>query len=197
MARQAHTGDTDAALMHLSGKETQAMRKAGDPVPQASFRLRRDGAWLEKTSEDLFKGRAVVVFAVPAAFSTACSARHLPGYVALAKNIKAMGIDEIFCVAVNDAFVMNAWARDQGIDGEVSLLPDGNGDFARAMGMLEDRSDLGFGQRSRRYAMIVRDGIIDALFAEDPRHGADAFEVSDAITLLDFLDRQALRAVAE
>ena len=174
-----------------------AMRQAGDPVPQVTFRLRRDGAWLEKSSDDFFKGRAVVMFAVPAAFSTSCSARHLPGYVALAKNIKAMGIDEIFCVAVNDAFVMNAWARDQGIDGEVTLLPDGNGDFTRAMGMLTDRRDLGFGERSRRYAMIVRDGVIEALFAEDPQHDADPFEVSDAITLLDFLDRQALRAAAE
>jgi peroxiredoxin len=173
------------------------MRKSGDPVPQVTFRLRRDGAWEDKTSDTLFKGRNVVVFAVPGAFSASCSARHLPGYVALSKNIRAMGIDEIFCVAVNDAFVMNAWARDQGIAGEVTLLPDGNGDFTRGMGMLTDRSDLGFGARSWRYAMIVRDGIIDQIFIEDPNRGADPFDVSDAISVLDFLDRQALRAVAE
>ena len=140
--------------------------------------------------------RRVVVFAVPAAFSTACSARHLPGYVALARNIRRMGIDEIFCVAVNDAFVMNAWARDQGIDDEVILLPDGSGDFTRAMGLLVDCSHQGFGLRSRRYAMVAQDGVIEAIFLE--KDGADdAFEVSDAITMLDYLDRAALRAAGE
>src|SRR3546814_11396184 len=88
----------------------------GDRVPGVTFRLRDGAQWVEKTSAELFGNRRVVIFAVPAAFSTSCSARHLPGYVALARNIKRMGIDEIFCVAVNDAFVMNAWARDQGIE---------------------------------------------------------------------------------
>jgi len=163
-------------------------RRVGDRVPEATFRLRREGQWVEKTSADLFGGRRVVVFAVPAAFSTACSARHLPGYVALARNIRRMGIDEIFCLAVNDAFVMNAWARDQGIDDEVSLLPDGNGDFTRAMGMLEDHSRRGFGARSRRYSMVVEDGVIAEMFVED-RNGEDPLEVSDAISMLDRLDR--------
>ena len=173
------------------------MRRAGDPLPEITFRLRRDGRWQEKTSGDLFKGRTVVIFAVPGAFSTSCSARHLPGYVALAANIKAMGIDEIFCVAVNDAYVMNAWTHDQGITDEVTLLPDGNGDFTRAMGMLTDRSELGFGQRSRRYALVARDGVIDQIFVEQGDAAGDPFRVSDAISLLDFLDHQALRAVAE
>ncbi|HMA14715.1 MAG: peroxiredoxin [Bacteroidota bacterium] len=169
---------------------------AGDRLPAVTFRLREGGAWAERTSRELFAGRRVVIFAVPAAFSTACSARHLPGYVALARNIRRMGIDDIFCVAVNDAFVMNAWGRDQGIDDEVILLPDGNGDFARAMGMLVDRSHQGFGLRSRRYAMVVQDGVIEAVFLE--KDGAeDAFEVSDAITMLDYLDRAALRAAGE
>src|SRR3546814_15013858 len=92
----------------------QALRGSGDRVPEVTFRLRRGGQWVEKPSIALFGGRRVVVFAVPAAFSTSCSARHLPGYVALARNIERMGIDEIFCVAVNDAFVMNTWARDPG-----------------------------------------------------------------------------------
>lgn len=168
----------------------------GDRLPDVTFRLRKDGEWRERTSHSLFGGRRVVVFGVPAAFSTACSARHLPGYVALAQNIKRMGIDEIFCIAMNDAFVMNAWARDQGIDNEVVLLPDGNGDFTRAMGMLVDRSRQGLGLRSRRYAMVVQDGVIEALFLE--RDGEDdPCEVSDAITLLDYLDRATLRAAGE
>lgn len=169
---------------------------AGDRLPDVTFRLRNGGEWVERTSSELFAGRRVVVFAVPAAFSTACSARHLPGYVALARNIRRMGIDEIFCVAVNDAFVMNAWARDQGIDGEVSLLPDGNGDFARAMGMLVDRGPQGLGLRSRRYAMVVRNGVIEAIFPEKDE-ADETFEVSDAITMLDYLDRAALRAAGE
>lgn len=167
------------------------MRRSGDRIPQVTFRLRQDGAWLEKTSEALLKGRRVVLFALPAAFSTTCSARHLAGYVALSKNIKAMGIDEIFCLSVNDAFVMNAWARDQGIYDEVTLLPDGNGDFTREMGMLIDRGELGFGLRSCRYAMLLHDGIISALFAEDRDGGEDPLAVSDAITMLDYLDNRA------
>jgi len=175
----------------------QKQRTVGDRVPEVTFRLRQHGQWIEKTSGELFAGRAVVVFAVPGAFASACSGRHLPGYVALARNIKRMGIDEIFCIAVNDAFVMNAWARDQGIEDEVTLLPDGNGDFTRGMGMLADWSRVGFGQRSWRYAMVVRDGVIDSLFVEDRRGGSDPFAVSDAITMLDHLDRTALRAAGE
>jgi peroxiredoxin len=173
-----------------------AMRGRGDKVPEVTFRLRCDGQWLEKSSAELFQGRTVVVFAVPGAFSSACSGRHLPGYVALARNIKRMGIDEIFCIAVNDAFVMNAWARDQGIEDEVTLLPDGNGDFTRAMGMLVDKSRLGFGQRSWRYSMVVRDGVIARIFVEDRDGGEDPFAVSDAITLLDHLDEEAAVAAA-
>jgi peroxiredoxin len=172
------------------------MRCSGDSVPLVTFRLRRDGAWQEQTSAALFQGRRVVLFAVPAAFSTTCSARHLAGYVALSKNIRAMGIDEIFCLAVNDAFVMNAWARDQGIAGEVTLLPDGNADFTREMGMLVDQAPLGVGWRSRRYSMVVQDGVIESLFAEERLAGADRLEVSDAITLLDHLDART-RCAAE
>lgn len=173
------------------------MRGRGDSVPAVSFRLRRGGEWVAVTSEEIFAGRSVVVFAVPAAFSTSCSARHLPGYVALASNIKRMGIDEIFCVAMNDAFVTNAWARDQGIDDEVTLLPDGNGDFTRAMGMLVDESRRGFGERSRRYSMVVDDGVIRQIFVEDRAGDDDPVEVSDAITMLDYLDSTALRAAGE
>lgn len=175
----------------------QAQRQVGQRVPDVTFRLRREARWIEKTTSALFDGRSVAVFAVPAAFSTCCSGRHLPGYVALARNIKRMGIDEIYCVTVNDAFVVNAWARDQGIVDEVTLLPDGNADFTRGMGMLSDWSHLGFGQRSWRYSMIVRDGVIDSLFIEDRDGGPDPFAVSDAVTMLDHLDRSALRAAGE
>ena len=172
-------------------------RQVGDRIPRVTFKLRRDGAWLERHSDEIFRGRRVVLFALPAAFSPTCSARHLAGFVALSKNIRAMGIDDICCLSVNDAFVMNAWARDQGIDDEVILLPDGNGDFTRQMGMLISRRDQGFGERSRRYAMLVEDGVIRALFAEDHAAGGDPLAVSDAITLLDHLDRQARQAAAE
>ena len=173
------------------------MRRSGDRLPDVAFRLRVDGQWVEKTTAELFGGRSVVIFAVPAAFSTSCSARHLPGYVALARNIKRMGIEEIFCVAVNDAFVMNAWTRDQGIDDEVTLLADGNGDFARAMGMLVDQSARGFGLRSWRYSMVVDDRVIRQIFVEDVNGGDDPIGVSDAITMLDYLDSAALRAAGE
>ncbi|MEO3430938.1 redoxin family protein [Pelagibius sp. CAU 1746] len=170
------------------------MREAGERLPQVTFKLRQDGAWSEKTSDSLFRGRRVVLFALPAAFSTTCSARHLAGYVALARNIRAMSIDEIFCLAVNDAFVMNAWARDQGLAGEVTLLPDGSGAFTREMGMLTDRSAEGYGQRSRRYSLLADDGTIERIFVESREGGMNALDVSDAITMLDHLDDRRLAA---
>ncbi len=172
------------------------MRQAGERLPQVAFRLRRDGAWLEKTSDSLFHGRRVVLFALPAAFSTTCAARHLAGYVALARNIRAMGVDEIFGLSVNDAFVMNAWARDQGIADEVTLLPDGNGAFTREMGMLVDRSAQGFGLRSWRYSLLAEDGVIEQIFVEGREGGIDPLDVSDAITMLDHLDGRHLEGRA-
>ena len=173
------------------------MRRTGDVVPQVTFRLRREGAWLEMTSAEIFKGRSVVLFGLPAAFSTTCAARHLAGYVALSRNIRAMGIDEICCLSVNDAFVMNAWARDQGIDDEVTLLPDGNAAFTRQMGMLVDKVREGFGERSWRYSMVVEDGVIAQMFVEDRNGGDDPLAVSDAVTLLDYLDSCSRRSAAE
>src|SRR3546814_20781858 len=108
-----------------------------------------------------------------------------------------MGIDAIFCVAVNDAFVMNAWARDQGIEDEVALLPDGNGDFTRAMGMLADQSGRGFGARSRRYSMVAHDGVIPQIFLENRDGSEDPIAVSDALPMPDYLDSPALRAAGE
>src|SRR3546814_1993566 len=187
---------TKGRILDVMGDERRRCG-IGDRVPGVTFRLRDGAQWVEKTSAELYGNRRVVIFAVPAAFSTSCSARHLPGYVALARNIKRMGIDEIFCVAVNDAFVMNAWARDQGIEDEVALLPDGNGDFTRAMGMLADQSGRGFGARSRRYSMVAHAGVIQQIFLENRDGSEDPIEVSDAITMLDYLDSTALRAAGE
>ena len=160
----------------------------GDQVPEVTFKLRVDGEWAEKKSSDYFKGRRVVVFALPGAFTPTCSSTHLPGYLALSKNLKALGVDEILCLSVNDAFVMNAWAKDQGVDDEVTMLPDGSGHFTRQMGMLVDKDDLGFGERSWRYSMLVSDGVIDKLFVEDQNTPGDPFAVSDAVTMLDYVN---------
>ncbi|NIA70847.1 peroxiredoxin [Pelagibius litoralis] len=167
------------------------MRSVGDVVPEVTFKLREGGEWLEKTSADYFRGRSVVVFALPGAFTPTCSSTHLPGYMALSKNLKAMGVDEILCLSVNDAFVMNAWAKDQGVDDEVAMLPDGSGHFTRAMGMLVDKDNLGFGERSWRYSMLVVDGVISKIFAEDRNEPGDPFAVSDAVTMLDFISETA------
>lgn len=166
------------------------MRTSGESVPEVTFKLREGGAWKVKSSADYFKGRSVVVFALPGAFTPTCSSTHLPGYMALSKNLKTMGVDEILCLSVNDAFVMNAWARDQGVDDEVTMLPDGSGHFTRQMGMLVDKDDLGFGERSWRYSMLVVDGVIRKMFVEDRNEPGDPFAVSDAVTMLDYVSEQ-------
>ncbi|WP_422367853.1 peroxiredoxin [Pelagibius sp.] len=164
------------------------MRGVGDAVPMTTFKLRKGGEWLERTSQDYFKGRNVVLFALPGAFTPTCSSTHLPGYMALSKNLKTMGVDEIICLSVNDAFVMNAWGKDQGVEEEVTMLPDGSGHFTRAMGMLVDKDELGFGERSWRYSMLVADGVIQKIFVEDRAATGDPFAVSDAVTMLDYLN---------
>ncbi|WP_420349093.1 peroxiredoxin [Pelagibius sp.] len=169
------------------------MRSIGDSVPEITFKLRTAGEWQKKTSSDFFKGRRVIVFALPGAFTPTCSSTHLPGYMTLSKSLKTMGVDEIFCLSVNDAFVMNAWAKDQGVDEEVTMLPDGSGHFTRQMGMLVDKDDLGFGERSWRYAMVVDDAVIEKLFVEDRTTPGDPFAVSDAVTMLSYLSEAAAR----
>ena len=127
-------------------------------MPDVSLRVRRNGEWATLTSADLFANKNVVVFSLPGAFTPTCSSTHLPRYNELAPAFKAAGIDAIVCVSVNDPFVMEAWAKDQEA-ANVTLLPDGNGEFTRKMGLLVDKSDLNFGQRSWRYSMLVRDGV--------------------------------------
>src|SRR6185369_367949 len=141
------------------------------------------------STKELFGGRTVVVFALPGAFTPTCSSSHLPRYEELAPVFREAGVDEIACLSVNDGFVMEAWARDQGVKA-VRVVADGNGDFSREMGMLVDKSDLGFGPRSWRYSMLVRDGKIEKMFIEPEKPG-DPYEVSDADTMLRYLNPEA------
>ncbi|MCS5635457.1 MAG: peroxiredoxin [Myxococcota bacterium] len=132
------------------------------------------------TTEDLFGGKKVVVFAVPGAFTPTCSEQHLPGYIANADAIRAKGVDSILCVSVNDAFVMGAWGKDRGAGEDVTMIADGNGDFSKALGLDFDGSGIGFGIRSQRYAAIVEDGVVTKLAVEEPMK----FDVSSAEAIL-------------
>jgi len=163
----------------------------GKAVPKVTFKARPDDQWRDITTDDLFKGKTVVVFALPGAFTPTCSSTHLPGYNELAPVFKDNGVDDIVCLSVNDAFVMNEWKTGQEAD-NITLIPDGNGDFAEGMGLLVDKRALGFGQRSWRYSMLVKDGIIDKMFIEADGDG-DPFEVSDADTMLHYINPQATR----
>ncbi len=166
----------------------QAMNLAnreGQRVPDVRFRYRENGQWKTLTTDQLFAGRNVIVFALPGAFTPTCSSTHLPRFNELAPLLRQHGIDEVVCIAVNDPFVMEQWARDQGC-AHVRLLPDGNGAFTEGMGMLVDKSDLNFGRRSWRYAMLVRDRRIEKMFIE-PQKDGDPFELSDADTMLHYL----------
>jgi glutaredoxin-like protein len=163
--------------------------REGQSVPQATFRTRTESDWKNLTTDDLFKDKTVVVFSLPGAFTPTCSSTHVPRYNELAPAFQANGVDRIVCIAVNDAFVMNEWARSQEC-GNVQLLPDGNGEFTEKMGMLVDKSDLGFGKRSWRYSMLVKDGVIQKMFVEPDKPG-DPFEVSDADTMLNHINPKA------
>jgi peroxiredoxin len=169
-----------------------------DRVPQVTFHTRvRDESvpgpnpyrWQDLTSNEIFKGRKVVLFALPGAFTPTCSSNHLPRYEELHEEFRAHGVDQIICLSVNDAFVMFQWGKQIGAN-NVFLLPDGNGEFSRKMGMLVDKSNLGFGMRSWRYSMLVNDGRIEKIFREpefDDNCPLDPFEVSDADTMLAYL----------
>jgi glutaredoxin-like protein len=161
----------------------------GKRVPHVTFRVRENNEWKSVTTDDIFKGRTVVVFSLPGAFTPTCSSTHLPRYNELAGAFRANGVDEIVCVSVNDAFVMNEWAKDQE-SANVRLIPDGNGEFSDGMGLLVDKSDLGFGKRSWRYSMLVKDGVIVKQFIE-PEKAGDPFEVSDADTMLAYINPKA------
>jgi len=163
--------------------------REGEKVPEVTFRTREGNEWKDVTSSDLFAGKNVVVFALPGAFTPTCSSTHLPRYNELAPVFKANGIDEIVCLSVNDGFVMNAWSGDQDAS-NIRFIPDGNGEFTEKMGMLVGKQDLGFGPRSWRYSMLVKDGTIEKMFIEPEKPG-DPFEVSDADTMLTHINGEA------
>ncbi len=159
--------------------------REGQPVPQVTFRTRKQHEWVDVNSDELFKGKTVIVFSLPGAFTPTCSSTHVPRYNQLAPVFKRHGVDDIVCISVNDAFVMNEWKREQEAD-NITFLPDGNGEFTEGMGLLVDKNDLGFGKRSWRYSMLVKDGIIEKMFIEPDLPG-DPFEVSDADTMLNYI----------
>ena len=163
--------------------------KENQNVPAVTFHTRQENAWMDVTSNDIFAGKTVVLFALPGAFTPTCSSAHLPRYNQLAPTFKKHGVDEIVCLSVNDTFVMNSWAADQDAE-NITFIPDGNGDFSEGMGMLVDKSAIGFGKRSWRYSMLVRDGVIEKMFIEDDVPG-DPFDVSDADTMLNYIAPQA------
>ena len=140
--------------------------KIGDKLPSVMLRQITPEGPKEVTTDELFRGKKVALFAVPGAFTPACSQRHLPGYVEKAADIKAKGIDEVACVAVNDPAVMTAWGKDQRVEGKVTMLADGSGDFARALGLELDLTKTGLGMRSKRYSMLVDNGIVKSLNVE-------------------------------
>ena len=162
----------------------------GKPVPQVTFKTRSDNQWKNVTTDDVFKGKTVVLFSLPGAFTPTCSSTHLPRYNELARLFKENAVDQIVCLSVNDAFVMNQWGQDQEA-GNILLLPDGNGEFTAGMGLLVDKSDLGFGKRSWRYSMLVKNGVVDKMFIEPEKEG-DPFEVSDAETMLKYINPKAV-----
>ncbi|MEJ2630469.1 MAG: glutathione peroxidase [Acidihalobacter sp.] len=165
--------------------------REGQRTPNVIFKTRHNNDWADMNSDDIFTGRNVVVFSLPGAFTPTCSSTHVPRFNELADALRANGIDEIVCVSVNDAFVMNEWRKNQNAE-NITFIPDGNGEFTEAMGMLVDKNDLGFGKRSWRYSMLVRDGVIEKMFVE-PQVPGDPFEVSDADTMLDYINPQAVK----
>jgi peroxiredoxin len=172
--------------------------KEGSPVPEVVLKTRvgdgpvcggSDGHWQDIATKELFSGKKVIVFALPGAYTPTCSSTHLPGYEAHYDEFKKYGIDEVYCMSVNDAFVMEQWADKLGIE-KVKMLPDGNASFTRGMGMLVLKENLGFGERSWRYAMLIEDGIIKKFFSEpgiSDNCPTDPFGVSGADTMLSYL----------
>jgi peroxiredoxin len=166
-----------------------SMRAEGYEIPQVEFVFRENGEFVNRTSKELFDGKRVVIFSLPGAFTPTCSAYQLPGFEEKYDDFIGNGIDAIYCISVNDGFVMNAWAKDQGIE-KVKLIPDGNAYFTRSMGMLVTKSNLGFGERSWRYAAVIDKGIIEKLFVEAGKRDnadTDPYEVTNPETILSYL----------
>ncbi len=154
--------------------------RVGDKIPSVKVKLVTSEGAKDANTADLFAGKRAVLFAVPGAFTPLCSAQHLPGFVGSAGAIKSKGVDAIYCLSVNDGYVMGAWAKDRGVNDQVTLIADGSGDFTRAVGLELDASIAGLGTRSQRYAAIVKDGVVTHLAVEQPMK----FEVSSAEAIL-------------
>jgi|TARA_B110000483_G_scaffold243395_1_gene332972 peroxiredoxin len=163
----------------------------GNKIPLIDFKIRDNDEWKTLTTQDVFHNKTVVAFSLPGAFTPTCSSSHLPRYNELAPVFFENGVDEIVCLSVNDTFVMNEWAKDQESQ-NVRLLPDGNGEFTEQLGMLVDKSALGFGKRSWRYSMLVKNGVVEKAFIE-PDVPGDPFEVSDADTMLKYINPKAAK----
>ncbi len=174
------------------------MRKEGFEVPQVEFVFRESGEFVTRTSAELFNDKRIIIFSLPGAFTPTCSAYQLPGFEEKYDDFVGLGIDAIYCISVNDGFVMNAWAQDQNIE-KVKLIPDGNAYFTRSMGYLVNKSNLGFGQRSWRYAAVVENGIIEKLFVEEGlRDNADSdpYEASTPEAVLEYV-KSTVRETAQ
>ena len=164
-------------------------------VPEVVFktRIKTDDMpgfiWKDVTSREIFAGKRVVLFSLPGAFTPTCSSTHLPGYEAMYQDIRELGIDEVYCLSVNDSFTMNAWFNSLGIT-NVKTIPDGNADFTRMMGFLVEKRNLGFGPRSWRYSMVINNGMVEQMFVEPgiaDNYESDPFEISDVDTMLAYL----------
>lgn len=163
--------------------------KQGQTVPSVIFHTRKNNDWLDVSSDDIFKNKTVVLFSLPGAFTPTCSSSHVPRFNELADTFKLNGVDDIVCVSVNDAFVINAWKQQQQASA-ITFIPDGNAAFTKQMDMLVDKSELGFGQRSWRYSMLVKNSVIEKMFIE-PEQDGDPYLVSDADTMLEFINANA------
>ena len=150
--------------------------KAGDKMPAGTFKTKTKDGIQDVTTDQLFKGKTVVLFSVPGAFTPTCDAKHLPGYVQQAGAIKAKGVDTIACMAVNDVFVMGAWGKHSNVGDKVLMLADGNGDYAKALGLEMNGTGFGMGMRGQRFALVVQDGVAKSVFVEAPKE----FKVSAA-----------------
>jgi peroxiredoxin len=165
------------------------MRKEGYEIPQVEFVFRENGEFVTRKSSELFDSKRVIIFSLPGAFTPTCSAYQLPGFEENYGAFRNLGIDAIYCISVNDGFVMNAWAKDQGIQ-NVKLIPDGNAYFTRSMGMLVNKSNLGFGERSWRYAAIVTKGVIEKIFIESGQSDnvdSDPYEETTPENILNYI----------
>ena len=168
---------------------SQIINKEGQAVPQVTFQTRQNNEFVPVTTDEIFKGKTVVLFSLPGAFTPTCSSSHVPRYNQLLPVLKENGVDDVVCVSVNDGFVMAEWQKDQNAE-DITFIPDGNGEFSEGMGMLVDKSEIGFGKRSWRYSMLVKDGIVEKMFIETEEPG-DPFSVSDGDTMLNYIAGEA------